>query len=398
MRGFSSHLCLRGSSDHNDSGECGLHSEDGRNATVQFIDRVVNVPVTAHRQTPVIQKVQKTVEVPQIHFIDKFADAPVNVQAEGKKRKLPLPAEGKTFFMNTASGDEAEDEGETYAHVHVSLCDGAALETRSEGEHKGSDSQAGRRHPAGNEGHVRELIGVLVRKGRCAETRAEIAARRLDRLEREQDEQDDKEREAYLQEALGDKTEVVKHVIDMWFVDRGFGFGKVPAGETVFIHASVVHGREVLMVGTNAWVQVVNDEARAEGGYRARNAWGRNAWKEEKDREKANRVARQAALTAELVAHSEKKVAVVCDHPPGLRGTTTINLIDETLNFFVKATGKDEASMRQQLTSQKRGELRRSRDHWKARAEDEERFQKMKEEAWRLFERQPGFKRKTREG
>ena len=71
-------------------------------------------------------------------------------------------------------------------------------------------------------------------------------------------------------------------------------------------------------------------------------------------------------------------------------------LIDETLNYFVKTTGKDEASMRQQLTGQKREELRRNRDHWKARAEDEERFQKMKEEAWSLFERQPGFKRKTR--
>ena len=47
------------------------------------------------------------------------------------------------------------------------------------------------------------------------------------------------------------------------------------------------------MIGTDEWVQVVNDEARAEGGYRARNAWGRNAWKEEKDREKANRVAQQ---------------------------------------------------------------------------------------------------------
>ena len=69
------------------------------------------------------------------------------------------------------------------------------------------------------------------------------------------------------------------------------------------------------MVGTDAWVQVVNDEARAEGGYRARNAWGRNAWKEEKDREKANRVAQQVkcavALTAELAVQSEKKVAVV---------------------------------------------------------------------------------------
>ena len=162
---------------------------------------------------------------------------------------------------------------------------------------------------------------------------------------------------------------------------------------------------------------------------------------------------RAAALTAELAAQSEEKVAVVCDHPPGLRDesakhitapnmgaggshpqaemmhhsqfanplprtgkdfklarefrqgrsrSTTraqevTSLIDETLNFFVKATGKDETSMRQQLTSQKRDELRRSRDHWKARAEEEERLQKMKEEAWRHFERMPGFRRKTRE-
>ena len=77
------------------------------------------------------------------------------------------------------------------------------------------------------------------------------------------------------------------------------------------------------MVGTDAWVQVVNDEARAEGGFRARNAWRRNAWKEETDKDKANRVAQQvrraAALTSELAAESEKKVAAVCDHPPGLR-------------------------------------------------------------------------------
>ena len=75
------------------------------------------------------------------------------------------------------------------------------------------------------------------------------------------------------------------------------------------------------MVGTDAWVQVVNDEARAEGGYRERNAWGRNAWKEETDREKANRVAQQvrraAALTAELAAQSEKKVVVVVRSPAG---------------------------------------------------------------------------------
>ena len=47
--------------------------------------------------------------------------------------------------------------------------------------------------------------------------------------------------------------------------------------------------------------------------------------------------------------------------------------------------------------NQNREELRRSRDYWKTRAEEEERLQKTKEEAWRLFERMPGFKRKTRE-
>ena len=57
-------------------------------------------------------------------------------------------------------------------------------------------------------------------------------------------------------------------------------------------------------------------------GYRAKRAWGRNAWKAERDKENANKVAQQvrraAALTAELAARSEKKTAVVCDQPPGL--------------------------------------------------------------------------------
>ena len=163
---------------------------------VQFIDRVVNVPVTAHRQTLVIQKVQKTVEVPQIQFIDKFADASASVQTEGKKRKLRLPTEGKTLFVNTASGDAEEDEGETHAPVHFSLCDGDELETRSKGEHEGAtirqvdDILLEMKDVKSELLHVRELIGVLVRKEeRCAETKAEIAARNLDRLEREQDEQ-----------------------------------------------------------------------------------------------------------------------------------------------------------------------------------------------------------------
>ena len=81
--------------------------------------------------------------------------------------------------------------------------------------------------------HVRELLGVLVRRERCAEAKTEIAARRLDRMEREKDEVDDTEHEASLQEAVANQTKVVKLVVDKWFVDIGFGFGKAPTGEIV---------------------------------------------------------------------------------------------------------------------------------------------------------------------
>ena len=61
---------------------------------------------------------------------------------------------------------------------------------------------------------IRELLGVLVRKERCAETKAKIAARRLDRMEREQHETDDAEHEANLQEALLNQSKAVKVLVD----------------------------------------------------------------------------------------------------------------------------------------------------------------------------------------
>ena len=169
--------------------------------------------------------------------------------------------------------------------------------------------------------HIRELLGVLVRKERPAEAKAETAARKLDKMERERDQESEAECEATLEEALTNQSKVVKVIIDKWFVDKGFGFGKTPPGQSIFVHASAVQGAEVLKIGIDARVQVVNDEARAQGGYRARRAWGQDAWKAEKDKERANKVAQQvrrvAALTAELAAQSEKKTAAVCDQPPG---------------------------------------------------------------------------------
>ena len=81
--------------------------------------------------------------------------------------------------MSIASADEI-------ALVHFSLCDGTELETRPKGEHEGAtarqvdDILLEMKDVKSELLHVRKLIGVLVRKERCAETRAEIAASRLD--------------------------------------------------------------------------------------------------------------------------------------------------------------------------------------------------------------------------
>ena len=263
-----------------------------------------------------------TLEVPRASPSDRQSEDPED-EAPHKRRKQ-------------------EYDPDLRAPVHFSLCDDSSdLGTKSVGE--SAELDVSKRSEGGREGelstklddvmlemrdvknellHVRELVGVLVRRERCAETKAEIASRKLDRMEREKDEAEDGEHEANLQDALANQTKAVRLVVDKWFVDRGFGFGRTTTGEIVFIHASVVQGAEVLMVGTDAWAQVVSDHARAEGGYRARRAWGRNAWRQERDKEKANRVAQQvrraAALTAELAAQSEKKTAAVCDQPPGL--------------------------------------------------------------------------------
>ena len=170
--------------------------------------------------------------------------------------------------------------------------------------------------------HVRKLLGVLVRRERYAETKAEIATRRLDRMEREQHEADDAEHEANLQQALLNQSKAVRVLVDKWFVDKGYGFGRATTGEIVFIHASAVQGAEVLTIGTEAWVQVVNDDARAQGGGIEHEEHGDETRGRPRGTENANRAAQQvrraAVLTAELAAQSEKKTAAVCDQPPGL--------------------------------------------------------------------------------
>ena len=72
-------------------------------------------------------------------------------------------------------------------------------------------------------------------------------------------------------------------------------------------------------------------------------------------------------------------------------------MLEETLRLFVKATGKDEASMRQQLESKRPEELRRDREFWRTRVEEKQRFQMKNKEAWEFFRRLPSFKPKKQE-
>ena len=44
----------------------------------------------------------------------------------------------------------------------------------------------------------------------------------------------------------------MKVVVDKWFLDKGYGFGKAPTGEVLFVYASAVLGAEVLTIGTDA--------------------------------------------------------------------------------------------------------------------------------------------------
>ena len=295
-------------------------------------DKKNRADLTNQRHVLAIRTVQKTVEVPRVQYIDKVADIPVDVQGQGstipdtddlcldetadedgleqeiKKRRLPTPTEavsesradesdfdrfddlvlpspeGKTLFINIASGDEAEDDPEKEQEMTRSLVQGGELMVMNETDVQGPEQDMVQAIHAEwvqelcdvkNElMHVRELVGVLVRRERRDETKTEIAARRLDRMEREQHEADDAEHEANLQEALSNQSKTVKVLVDKWFVDKGYGFGKPPTGEIVFIHASAVQSAEVLTIGTDAWVQVVSDDARAQGGVPSKESLG----------------------------------------------------------------------------------------------------------------------------
>ena len=248
---------------------------------VQYIDKVADISVDIQRQMSTIQAVQYIDEVVDVPVptqsvaptipdtddlcLNETADED-GLEHENKKRRLPTPAEavsesradesdfdrfddlvlpspeGKTLFVSIASGDEAEDEPNKQQDMNLSLVQGGesmlvdktdaqspgrkmvqlmhaewAQELR-EVRRKFTDDMASAMTDVKNDlAHVREMLGVLVRTERSAETKAEIAARRLDRMEREQHEADDAEHEVNLQEALTNQSKAVKVLVDKWW-------------------------------------------------------------------------------------------------------------------------------------------------------------------------------------
>ena len=468
---------------------------------LQFTNKVNDIPVEAQRQISMVRTIQKTTDIPQLQCDDHVVDVPAEMAVQASHvhvvaetvETLQLPLVSQIPQAHVVEKTAKIPQMQTVEKIGETLQTQMILSARTSESSvtapvlENSPVVVGSEQPAhvteymalepmvseirdlkSDLVHIRELLGVLVRKERSAEAKAEIAARRLNRMERERDQESEAECEVTLEEALADPSKVVRVIVDKWFVDRGFGFGKVPTGEIVFIHASAVVGAEVLTIGTDAWVQVVNDDARAQGGYRARRAWGHDVWQAEKDKEKANKVAQQvrraAALTAELAAQSEKKTAAVCDQPPGLdelaghieapnmgaggshpqatmmpdpwatfkspsagqatvisplpasqsfsnfsgksrkgrsrsstRAQDNVAMLEETMRLVVEATGKDEASARQQLVNKRPTELLRARDFWRTRVEEKQRFQTKKKEAWEFYRRVPNFKPKSQE-
>ena len=434
------------------------------------------MPVVVQRKVPMIQRVQKTVEVPQIQYVDKVVEAPVELAQQS------VPVEAESWVEDVSVGTQTvsrkrklsmETESAESADGMSDVEPGGVDETSVQGPEPGGVDETGVQgpedklvHVAPNMGaggshpqatwnqewaedlrEIRRMVEFLVQRERKLDVKADVAIRRLERLEKENLQLEDEALEAGLPEALADKTKVVKLLVDKWFVDKGFGFGKVPSGEVVFIHASAVQGAEVLMIGTEAWVQEVNDYARAQGGSehaepgkkprgsrretgsgqaerqsvpdeqrRSRQSW-RPTLKEQCPRRAP--ILRACFTTSQLQSAASRRQPLTAPslseatlssgrssqvpRPRGARARSIARnvdaklLVDEVLDFYVKATGEDGVQMRQKLANMKAAALQQCRERWQKRAEEVQRFQDMKEEAWSLFRRQGGLGRKTKD-
>ena len=165
---------------------------------------------------------KQTIEIPTESESPIFVAAPIleNSPAECMKPTLTVTCAHAAPVVENATVQLPQEI--VYEHPAPLTSAAPGVTNRQVGEKLADDVISEMKDLKSDLVHIRELLGFLVRKERCAETKAEIAARRLDRMEREQHEADDAEHEANFQEALQNQSKAVKVLVDKWFVDKGF--------------------------------------------------------------------------------------------------------------------------------------------------------------------------------
>ena len=179
----------------------------------------MDIPVVAQRQVPMIPNVQKTVEVPQIQYIDKIVDAPVvswsedvsvGTQTVSRKRKLSMETESADVPSDSehglVQGEECKLEVDETRERHAAGEDPDLLPVAPNMEAGGSHLQATAEEErivdwTQDLREIRRMVEFLVRREKKLDVKADVAVRRLERLEREHSQLEDEEREASLQDA-----------------------------------------------------------------------------------------------------------------------------------------------------------------------------------------------------
>jgi hypothetical protein len=167
---------------------------------------------------------------------------------------------------------------------------------------------------------------------RKKEFQEKVLEKRLERLEKETEEDAKAEEETDdIEEAINDKK-FIKAQVDGWFVERGFGFVKCK-GRKAFCHAKTLHGGdEALKVGGWVMVKILRDLSRQqEGSLRVSEAWRPESLAEErriKDaKKKADVMVRTANLASKAAENSREATEEVFAKlrpvrlvpPPGLK-------------------------------------------------------------------------------
>jgi cold shock CspA family protein len=153
------------------------------------------------------------------------------------------------------------------------------------------------------------------RRASVNDAREGIAMRRLERLEKTQEEEDDEQHLRQLASHVEDGVEAGKFMVGWatkWFAEKGFGFAEVlsAAGRvSVFVHTSAVRGAAVLRRGERVVVKVILDPSRPtqELSYKATEAWHERDWREDQEAEVARRRAEWTRKAADLAASMARR-------------------------------------------------------------------------------------------